>query len=143
MESKMKGNSKRNGRKGPQFYVVIFLLAIFVIVVIVSLSFAIYKGMSVDTSNIEITWSAFNTSIAILEIYIVLFSIVIGVAAFYGFRTIKDNAEEVARKEAKNKITKDLPIIVATIFAEQQKDAIDSQKPDIGDIKDAIDEEGN
>lgn len=75
----------------------ILIIALSIGVIIVSY-LAFNVGVMFNVNSLEVTWDAFNTSIALLELYIVVFTIGIGIAGFYGWKAIKDFAKDYIEK---------------------------------------------
>ena len=61
-------------------------------------------GVTLNVNDIDVTWDAFNASLALLELYIVIFTIAIGIFGFIGYYNIKESVKE----QTINKLLDDL-----------------------------------
>lgn len=71
------------------------------IAVVVALFSAFRIGVEFNSNEISVTWSAFNTSLAILEVYIVIFTLGIVILGFYGYKEIERKSIAVVKRVAK------------------------------------------
>ena len=76
-----------------------FVNIVLVIVGFICLFLAFRVGVGYNANDIDVTWDAFNTSIALLELYIVLFSISIAFMGIWGFREIKKSCIAAVRED--------------------------------------------
>lgn len=81
----------------------IIVIAIFAVIFLAVIFLAFRIGVEYNTNDIEVTWDAFNTSIAVLELYIVFFSVGIAILGIWGYREIKNKCIEAVLKEYEKK----------------------------------------
>ena len=86
---------------------IVFIL----IVIFVVLFFAFRIGVAYSAHDTEAPWDAFNTSLVVLELYIVIFTIGIGLLGFFGYQGIVKAAENIAKKGVDEKMSSVLKVV--------------------------------
>lgn len=89
----------------------IFLRKIVSAVLVVALCIAIFlvfiaikPGSFSYQFPLEITWDAFNASVAVLELYIVIFTLLVAILGFFGYQGLEAIAEHKAQIAVKKEL---------------------------------------